>query len=504
MKRNYQNKGVRISQRIGFYVPFVLLVCSLTPSLVEGQGLVGEGPRLGPINQRYTQEQFNGNPKLEDVRRAGIKIFTTPFNFHDGYGDGPLNLADTTSPGGRPFLQGTSLPDGNARILRINGLDSQTCLECHGILSNATIPATTGVGGSGSTATSAMFQPKVIDPNDQAGNGWALYNGRFIDPPHTYGSGGVELLGKEMTADLQALKQRAIAKPNEPVTLVTKGVHFGTIVASQNGNVDTSAVDGVDPDLVVKPFGRKGCCATVRQFDQGALMFHHGMQPVEIVEEGVDADGDGVVNEILVGELSALEVFQTTQETPSEDERSDQAQEGMEIFHEIECSSCHRPELWTNSRTLGYSFPEIHEDPFANEFYEVDLSKKPPRFKRKRGSGLIVRLFSDLKRHNMGPGLAEFFQGATPAQNSEFITARLWGVADTAPYLHNGRAQTLDEAIDLHGGEALEARNAYANLDQDDQDAILRFLRTLRTPRQPNRDVFKNAPRRPEGPIDED
>ena len=40
-------------------------------------------------------------------------------------------------------------------------------------------------------------------------------------------------------------------------------------------------------------------------------MFHMGMQPVEIVGDGVDADGDGVVNEILVGELSALEVFQT-------------------------------------------------------------------------------------------------------------------------------------------------------------------------------------------------
>jgi len=370
-----------------------------------------------------------------------------------------LNLNDTTSPGGRPTLQ------GNGRTLRINGLDSQTCLECHGILSNATIPATTGVGGAGSTATSAMFQPKDIDPDDEDGNGFPFYDGRFIDPPHTYGVGGVQLLGKEMTADLQAFKQFAIANPGDPVALVTKGVDFGTIVANQNGDVDTSEIVGVDPDLVVKPFGRKGCCATTRQFDQGALMFHHGMQPVEIVGEDQDPDGDGVMNEILVGELSALEIFQTTQETPSEDKLSDEAKNGVQLFEDIGCASCHRPELWTNGKTLGYSFPEINEDPWANKFYEVDLSQKPPKFKRKR-SRLKVRLFSDLKRHDMGPDLAESFQGATLDQNREFITAKLWGVADTAPYLHDGRAQTLGEAIDLHDGEALDARDSFTNLSR--------------------------------------
>ena len=123
-----------MSWRFAIYVPVVLLLGALTPTLVVGQGLVGEGPRLGPTNQRFIQDQFDGNPKLKDVRKAGIKIFTTPFNPFDGYGDGPANVFPfTTSPGGRPTLQ------GNGLTLRINGLDSQTCLECHSILSNATI-----------------------------------------------------------------------------------------------------------------------------------------------------------------------------------------------------------------------------------------------------------------------------------------------------------------------------------------------------------------------------
>ena len=53
----------------------------------------------------------------------------------------------------------------------------------------------------------------------------------------------------------------------------------------------------------------------------------------------------------------------------------------------------------------------------------------------------------------MGDGLKEDFESAE-ISNREFITARLWGVADTAPYLHDGRATTLFQAINAHGGEA--------------------------------------------------
>ena len=67
---------------------------------------------------------------------------------------------------------------------------------------------------------------------------------------------------------------------------------------------DLSAIRGIDADLVVRPFGRKGQFSTVRQFDLGALQFHFGMQPVEVVGEGLDPDGDGVNDEVLVGETA--------------------------------------------------------------------------------------------------------------------------------------------------------------------------------------------------------
>ena len=78
--------------------------------------------------------------------------------------------------------------------------------------------------------------------------------------------------------------------------------------------------------------------------------------------------------------------------------------------------------------------------------------------------GYPVWLFSDLKRHDMGDGLAETFALATEQRNREFTTARLWGIADTGPYLHDGRATTLSEAILLHGGEAEPVRNEFAAL----------------------------------------
>jgi CxxC motif-containing protein (DUF1111 family) len=64
----------------------------------------------------------------------------------------------------------------------------------------------------------------------------------------------------------------------------------------------------------------------------------------------------------------------------------------------------------------------------------------------------------------------------------EWRTPPLWGVADTAPYLHDGRAETLEEAILWHGGEAESSRDAYAKLSRPEKDLVLAFLSSLRAP----------------------
>jgi len=88
----------------------------------------------------------------------------------------------------------------------------------------------------------------------------------------------------------------------------------------------------------------------------------------------------------------------------------------------------------------------------------------------------------------MGARLEESLEGGELA-NDEFTTARLWGIADTAPYLHDGRATSLFDAIEFHGGEAQGQRDAFLALSPPEQGALIAFLESLRTPRRPNEEL---------------
>jgi hypothetical protein len=460
-------------------LPFLLLGAPLLSTPAAAQ-TPGEQPALG--TNRITQALIeSGTLNSRQIRRKGLELFSTPFNKLDGMGDGPMNPLDPTSPGHRPTL------GGNGTLLRINGLDSQTCLECHFVNRNGSLPATLAVGGSGGIAATAFPGPTDLDIDDESGNGFAFFNGRMINPPFVFGAGGVELAGKEMTMELQALKLVAEQNPGTDVALIAKGVDFGTISYDADlGIFNTTNVVGIEPDLVVRPFGRKGDNSSIRKFDTGALQFHHGMQPVEVVGAGVDADDDGVVDEILPGELSAMHIFGVNLDRPLQrGGRSPGVQAGEQIFYAAGCATCHVPTLETNTTRLPIAFPEVETDPLANVFHEVRLDKAS-RFKKNRQGGVSVRLFSDLKRHDMGPGLAE---NTGDALDAHFITPRLWGIADSAPYLHDGRALTLTEAIEAHGGEGQVAADAFALLSDQQKIDLLDALRTLRTPGNPSRDL---------------
>lgn len=453
-------------------------VTQLTPNddleSKNGANSFGTGPVDGPAlpQPRLSHAQLtNGSYSLKEIRRRGLEIFNTPFTHDDGHGDGPVNPLDPSMFGGRPTTNGT--------WLRINGLDAQTCQECHAFTSMATVPPTLGLAGVAGIANTAFPLTTMIDADDLDASGVAEVNGRLINPPFLFGSGGIELAGKEMTADLQALKAQAQANPGVPVALVTKGVSFGSITFD-GVSFDTSAVEGIDDDLVVRPFGRKGEFSSIRKFDIGALQFHMGMQADEDVGFGVDADGDGIVNEVIDGELTALHVFGTNLEKPVEvgTKRND-VKAGRAIFTSAGCVMCHVPALETNTRFLDYAFPEVETDPTQNVYLSTNLTKEA-RFDKNNQGGVTVPSYSDLKRHNMGPLLAE--TTGNPAVDPFFVTPRLWGIADTAPYLHDGRALTLRQAISMHGGEGQFAANNFLALSSSDQKNLLQFLNSLRTP----------------------
>ena len=66
----------------------------------------------------------------------------------------------------------------------------------------------------------------------------------------------------------------------------------------------------------------------------------------------------------------------------------------------------------------------------------------------------------------------------------EWRTPPLWGVRDSAPYLHDGRAPTLEKAIELHQGDATFAKSQFRALSSAQRFQLLQFLKSLAAPRQ--------------------
>src|SRR5262249_32628096 len=256
-------------------------------------------------------------------------------------------------------------------------------------------------------------------------------------------------------------------------------------------------VEGVDPDLTVRPFGWKGHLATLREIAEESLHIHQGLVSNRIqfaVRDGTldpgpygkgpwyDVDGDGVSVEILpsrlttVGYVAQLEV--PVIRPPSDPGLVDAWAAGRSRFDEIGCAGCHVPTLELEDTKLDARQDTDNRTPFIVDVAkDGDGPKIEPKYARPK-TPYLVHLFSALKRHDMGAALATpSAQGTIPAR--VFLTRPLWGLAETAPYLHDGRAPTVHDAIVLHGGEATAARDAYLALDEKGRASVRVFLTSL-------------------------
>jgi CxxC motif-containing protein (DUF1111 family) len=121
--------------------------------------------------------------------------------------------------------------------------------------------------------------------------------------------------------------------------------------------------------------------------------------------------------------------------------------------------------------------------------------------------GDVEGIYSDLLLHDMSPQLGDTSlygafgardvgaaRPAPPAQGpdrkprvgaaiQEWRTPPLWGVRDSAPYLHDGRAETLDQAIRSHGGQAATSAQKYAQLSTRERAQLEAFLLSLVAPK---------------------
>jgi CxxC motif-containing protein (DUF1111 family) len=193
-----------------------------------------------------------------------------------------------------------------------------------------------------------------------------------------------------------------------------------------------------------------------------------------------DPDGDGVIDEISEGQVTALSLYVAMQEVPAiiPPEGDDLLllwSQGRARFEAIGCARCHVPYLPVDSAV--FTLPSRDGGPPLS----VDLATEgaaPRLTKPAEGGPYRVWLFSDLKRHDVGHLLKENREDRGVARE-QFLTRPLWGLARSRPYMHDGRAPTIEDAILLHAGEAQAERDAYEALTEIERAALRVYLTSL-------------------------
>ncbi len=451
---------------------------------------IGERPA---VNKHFEQSKIeNQEIPLSTVIKHGKKVFNAQFNEFDGQG------RPASTGGGAPRN-----PHDQPAFIRTSGPDANSCSACHNQ------PAS---GGAGDFVANVFVLAQLLDPVTES------ISPNFSNERNSlgmFGAGAIESLAVEMSNDLIAIREEAQYKAHligQDVTLplTTKGVSFGSITVSPEGIIDPSNIDGVDWDLIVKPFHQKGAVVSLREFTNNAMNHHHGIQTVERFGQDTDPDGDEVTNELSVGDVTAATIYQATlpvprQKLPRHPKRQKAVSQGETIFNDIGCSGCHIPSLKLTSRFFIEPNPynpagnlQLSQADNPISWDMTTTGQKGNKLER-YGDGAIVRAFTDLKRHNLCDedfnhfcneqlvqgslvGFADpedFSIPPAPRPTEEFLTRKLWDVSDSGPYGHKGDLTSMTKAIHFHGGEAREARDTFFDLPQKEQDATIEFLKSL-------------------------
>jgi len=199
-------------------------------------------------------------------------------------------------------------------------------------------------------------------------------------------------------------------------------------------------------------FGLKGRIATVDDFVadayQGDMGITSPLRPQELPTpedfsdglEGTDVDVDTV--NFVADYIRALRI----------PDRAEPSPDGIVLFEATNCAVCHVPSMRTRP---DYPIPQI--------------------------AGADAEIYSDLLVHDLGTeaadGLVEF-----GASEREWLTRPLIGLRHLRNYLHDGRAQTVEEAIAMHRGEGSEASDSIDRFDalsRENQETLVAFVQEL-------------------------
>ena len=333
-----------------------------------------------------------------------------------------------------------------------NGLgplfNGNACSECH------EDPVAGGVGDEVEVHATRFVPPNTCDPLFQEGGPVIQQNATPLLQAH-----GIQ---KEEIPPSATSQARRTTPPVFGFGLID-AIPDETILAYEDPNdKDGDGISGranrsIDGRL--GRFGRKAAVNSLSDFNAGAFPQEQGITtlrlPVEEtingkpVPQGTDPAPDP---EISLAEIEQVTNFLRFLAPPprkfvKDHREQEQVEQGKKIFGKVRCARCHVPEMRTGPSNIQA------------------LNKRK------------VALYSDLLLHDMGPVLADIcLDLATP---SEFRTELLMGLRFRKHFLHDGRAKTIKEAIEQHGGEAKNSRDAYTALSAKDKEALLKFLETI-------------------------
>lgn len=265
------------------------------------------------------------------------------------------------------------------------------------------------------------------------------------EPSAVFGRGYLEAIADDEIERVAALQ----AEPGSPVS-----GRINWVENRSQPNPDTRYHQHQPGERLIGRFGLKARSATLDDFAadafQGDMGITSDLRPEELpgpsgVEDelpGVDVDADTV---------NAVADYMRLLRLPKRGADAEDAH-GQALFAAAQCDSCHVPSLRTR--------PDYPIEALA----DIDAP-----------------IFSDLLVHDMGAqfadGLSDFDAGP-----SEWKTAPLLGLRHLPRYLHDGRADTVERAIELHGepdSEAFESVRMFRALDAADRAALLRFVSAL-------------------------
>ncbi len=227
-------------------------------------------------------------------------------------------------------------------------------------------------------------------------------------------------------------------------------------------DVDGDGISGrppILPDGRLGRLGRKGGAATLRDLVAAAFLRERELTtlryPAEVsldrtpepaaAHPTTDPEIDQQVVEAITAFLRFL--VPPARQLPQDPSARQALEEGERVFHAIGCASCHVSTMRTGSSDIEA------------------LDRK------------TVALYSDMLLHDLGPDFHDIC-GPT-ALSTELRTARLMGLRYRLELLHDGRAETTERAIRMHGGEAEAASTLFGRLEPDERESLLRFLDSL-------------------------